>query len=186
MTMDVGRPETEQAPPIPHVSMIMDAVLTSRHVITGEVRMPGAPRRLVDLLNGIEGNYLQVHNGKLEVMPPAQGEPRPFGLAQVHLDEILFAMPRGGSVQQSDTFETVVKVAIDARFVLPDFEISGKAWVLADGQRPAGPILGARRFAPITDAIIISTQDPDRVWHEEILVVNLGPAVLCLPPGTDV
>ncbi len=184
--MDVGRLESEQAPPAPHISMIMEAVLTSRHVITGEVRMPGAPRRLIDLLNGIEGNYLQVHNGKLEVMPPSQGEPGPFGLAQVHLDEILFAMPRGASIEHGNAFETVVKVAIDARFVLPDFEISGKAWVLPDGQRPEGPLLGTRRFAPLTDVTIISTQDPDRVWREEILVVNLGPAVLCLPPGVDV
>ncbi|MDO8617212.1 MAG: hypothetical protein Q7T33_16005 [Dehalococcoidia bacterium] len=173
-----------EAIPQQSTAVLVEMVL-GRHRITGEVRLSGAPRRLLDMLNGIEGNFLQVHDGRLEDLMREGEEPHTFGLAQVHLDSILFATPRSEAPERGDSFDVVQKIPIEAVVIVPGFDISGRAFVLADGQRSEGPILGTRRFAPLADATIISADDRSRVWREPILVVNLARAVLCLPPGVE-
>ncbi len=159
--------------------------------VSGTIHVPGAPRRLVDIMNSIEGEFLLVHEGQIDDPSVEHGEARSFELAQVPLDAILFAMPRGGAPQQGSPFETVAKVPVRGTLLLPGLEISGEFHLLPDGRRSHNVMIATRRFAPMTDATVVSTHSPCKVWRESIVVVNLLRGFLYVPrpaagegPGT--
>ena len=162
--------------------VLVELVLEGQHRLTGEIQTAGIPRRLVDVLNGVEGTFAVVQDGCLQDLA-GDAEAQAIGAAQVPVDAILFAMPRGDSPRQGDTFETVAKVPVPAVIVLPEYEIRGKIFLLAGGQRRDGPIVATRRFAPVAEATITPRGGgPTRT--EAIVVVNLCRALLYLPSGT--
>src|SRR3989337_1527853 len=90
--------------------VLVELVLEGQHRLKGEIQTAGIPRRLVDVLNGVEGAFAVVQDGCVQDLSGEEAEPRTIGAAQVPVDAILFAVPRGGSPRQGDTFETVAKV----------------------------------------------------------------------------
>ena len=130
-------------------------------------------------MNSIEGDFVLVHEGQLDDPFVEHGEARSFDIAQVPLDAILCAMPRGGAPQQGSAFETVAKVPVPGTLLLPGLEISGDFYLLPDGRRAHNAIIATRGFAPVTDATVVSVAG--KVWREPIVVVNLLRGFLYVP-----
>ncbi len=156
--------------------------VTESCLVSGRVEISGAPRRLVDIMNSIEGKLAIVHEGTVADPWVEDSEARSFEIAQVPLDDILFALPRGDIPQQGSTFETVAKVPVPGTLLLPGLEISGDFYLLPDGRRTHNAIIAMTRgFAPVTDATVVSTRGAGKVWREPIVVVNLLRGFLYVP-----
>ncbi len=163
-------------------SGVLVEFVTESCLVSGRVEISGAPRRLVDIMNSIEGKFVIVHEGTVADPWVEDSEPRSFDIAQVLLDDILFAMPRGDTPQQGSTFETVTKVPVPSTLLLPGLEVSGDFYLLPDGRLTHNAVIAtARGFTPVTDATIVSTRGLNKVWREPIVVVNLLRGFLYVP-----
>lgn len=156
--------------------------VTESCLVSGRVEISGAPRRLVDIMNSIEGLFVIVHEGTVADPWVEDGEARSFDMAQVPLDNILFAMPRGDTPQQGSTFETLAKVPVPGTLALPGLQVSGDFYLLPDGRLTHNAMIAtARGFTPVTDATVVSTRGVTKVWREPVVVVNLMRGFLYVP-----
>jgi hypothetical protein len=163
-------------------SGVLAEIIVESLRVTGTIHVPGAPRRLVDIINSIEGDFVLVHEGQLDDPYVEHSEARSFDIAQVPLDAILCALPRGGAPQLGSPFETVAKVPVPGTLLLPGLEVSGDFYLLPDGRRTHNAIIAMTRgFAPVTDATVVSTRGLHKVWREPIVVVNLLRGFLYVP-----
>jgi len=175
-----------EAPPItafeppPTVSVPVEAVMGG-HRLTGELQGGRVPRRLVDILNSVDGAFLVVHAAQLDdPFKPTGAEPRHLETIQILRDAILFIMPRGGA-QPSDPFEVVKKVAAEATVVVPGFEISGRIYLMPDADPATIPLIGTHHFIPVTDATVTAGNGRSEVWREPVVLVNMTRALLYGP-----
>ncbi len=153
----------------------VEAVMDS-HRIRGELRLTGVPRRLVDILNSIDGGYVLIHGGQVDdPLKPGDG-PRRLSAIQLLRDAILFIMPRGGA-PPSDPFERVKKTPVPATIVVPGFEISGNVHLMPNVDPTGVPLIGTHHFIPVTDATISAGLGRSEVWQEPIVLVNLARAL---------
>jgi hypothetical protein len=179
MTDQATLPGPAAVPVLPHIEMTVELVIDSYRV-TGEIRSQGGPRRLVDILNTGEMPFVVVYDGELDD-PRIDDEPRRFGLIQVHLETILFAIPRSDSGVHPDPYEIVAKVPVPSTVTVPGYELSGNIYLLPE-MDPAGThLLGGRHFVPMTDVTIHANGDCDATWSEEIVVLNLARTRLFAP-----
>ena len=169
----------------PEEGVLVELVLEGHHRLTGEIQTAGIPRRLIDVLNGIEGVFAVIQDACLQDLAVEGSERKTIGIAQIPVESILLAIPRGNAPRQGDTFETVAKVPVPAVIVLPEYEIEGNVFLLAGTQRRDGAIVATRRFAPVGSATITATGGSGSSWTEEIVVVNLSRALLYLAPGAE-
>jgi hypothetical protein len=147
------------------------------HRLRGELQAGRVPRRLVDILNSVDGAYLVVHGGQLDdPFKPTGGEPRRLQTIQLLRDAILFIMPRGGA-QPSDRFEVVKKATTQATIVVPGFEISGTIYLMPGADPETVPLIGTHHFVPMTDATVTSGNGRSEVWREPVVLVNLARAL---------
>ncbi len=159
---------------------LVELVLDS-HRVVGEVRHGGAPRRLVDMMNAIDGEYLVVHDGQLDD-PFHEGEaPRHFAVIHVHRNAILLAVPRADAIRPASPFEVVAKVPVPATIVLPGLEVAGNIHLAPDADPALAPLLASKHFMPLTDAMVVSVLNPGLTWQEPLVVVNLARALLYAP-----
>jgi hypothetical protein len=158
------------------VELVMDS-----YRITGSLQSLGVPRRLVDVLNSVDGAFVIVNDGKLDDPLRPGDEPREFELVQVHMNTLLFAIPRSASQVHPDPFEIIQKVPVEATVALPGFEIVGSVFLLPQIDPAASQLLGSRHFVPMTDATVTSAMNPACTWHEPVIVVNLARALLFAP-----
>ena len=169
----------------PAEAVLVELVLEGHHRLTGEIQTAGIPRRLVDVLNGIEGDFAVIQEACLQDLAVEGSQSKSIGIAQIPVESILFAIPRGNAPRQGDTFETVAKVPVPAVIVLPEYEIAGNVYLLPGTERRDGPIVATRRFAPVGGATITATSGGRQSWTEEIVVVNLSRALLYLARGAE-
>lgn len=161
------------------VELVMDS-----YRVKGELQSIGAPRRLVDVLNSVDGAFVIVHGGQLDDPLHEDDEPRKFELVQVHLNTLLFAVPRSASQVHPDPFEIIQKVPVAATIALPGFEISGNVFLLPQIDPAGSQLLGSRHFVPMTDVTVTSATNRACVWREPVIVVNLARALLFAPRGS--
>jgi len=160
------------------VELVMDS-----YRIIGELRSQGGPRRLVDILNAVDASFILVHDGRLDDPLVEDDEPRAFEVVQLHLNTLLFAVPRGTLADVGNPVEAVRKVPVPATIALPGFEVTGNIHLLPEADPKRTALMGSRHFVPMTDATVIAAFNRNRVWREPIVVVNLARAVLFAPKG---
>jgi hypothetical protein len=165
---------TVQSPDAQNASV---ELLLDTYRVTGELVFAGSARRLVDILNSVDVNYVVVRNAKIDD-PWTEGDtPQNFIAIQVHLDNILIAIPRGEGVQHADQFEAVKKVSHSSLIALPNYEISGRVYLVPEISPDTAQML-TRHFTPVTDAEITAVPNKSVRWQEPLAVVNLSRAVL--------
>ena len=167
--------ETEQeacpgSPTGTRVELFLDS-----HCVAGELRYPGPPRRLVDILNAVESAIIALYNGELEGRFHVDEAPRRFPVIHVRRDAILLAVPRGGPAPRFSPFEAVAKVPVHATIVLPGFEVTGNVHLPPNADLTLASLLASGRFIPLTDATIVAAQQ-GRTWRGPIVVANLARA----------
>lgn len=173
-------PQTVMQEAGPQAATFQLLVVVHTHWITGRVVGHGAPRRLTDFLNNCEGNLLVLRDGRVEHV--LNGEAHRFEVAQVPLETVLFAAPRGGLPHAGDPFERVTKTPVPVTLLIPGFQISGSVFTLPGTPLSQAPI-GARRFTPVADAVITPDGNGQRAWTEPIIALNTARAVICSPLG---
>ena len=157
----------------PDLGAQVEFVLDS-HRLSGEIRYRGAPRRLIDILNGIDVPLIAVYDAQLTDSSGTASGGRHFDAVHVRCDSILFAVPRSDPARSGTPFEAVAKTPVPVIIVLPGFEIAGNVHV-AVGVDAMQALLGGSRFVPVTDAEIRALGSK-QVGREPIVVVNLGRA----------
>ena len=151
------------------------------HRLTGEIRYRGAPRRLVDILNGIDVPLLAVHDARLTDSSGTGSDGRHFDAVHVRCDSIQFAVPHSDPARSGTPFEAVAKTPVPVTIVLPGFEITGNVHLAVGVDAMQAP-LGGSRFVPVTDAEILALGSA-QARREPIVVVNLGRAQVYGPRG---
>lgn len=157
------------------VELIMDS-----HRVSGELRYSGPLRRVVDLLNAIDGGYILIYDGVVDSATGNGEGQRAFEVAQVRRDAIMLAIPRTDTLPPPSSFEAVKKVPIPATLVVPGYEVSGNMHLVAEADPVTTPILSTRHFTPITDAVITPANGGPSL-KEKAVILNLACALFYAP-----
>lgn len=159
---------------VSRVELILD-----NYRVIGDIKQPGVPRRLVDLMNNTDVEFFVVRQGEID--DPFTDTDVPKGLAsiEIHRESILFAFPRGGDApEHGDAFETVKKVPVGCTVILPGFEVSGDVHFIPDVKPEDVPMLQNRHFIAVTDARIHASGGRAVTWEEPVAVVNVARAMI--------
>ena len=155
----------------PGVSRVEAEIVMGRYRVTGELRFPGPPRRFVDAMNTLETSFAVAFDARIEEAY-GEGEGHRFHVVQLQPEAILFAMKRSGEDPPPSGLDAVHKVPVRCKLILPGFEITGKMWQVPDADPRQVAVTGKRRFAPVTEAVIVSSYGA-RPWNEPLVAVNL-------------
>jgi hypothetical protein len=169
-----------RSPLLPYVEMTVELIIDGYRV-TGELHSPGRPRRLVDILNAVERPFIVVHEGELDDPAIDHDEPRRFEIVQVHLETILFAIPRSDSHVHPDPYEIIEKVPVPSTVTVPGYELSGNIFLLPEMDPAGSHLLGGHHFVPMTDVCIRPTGASTAGGSEPIVVLNLARTRLFAP-----
>ena len=173
-------PEPQDFAEQPALQIVPVEFVIDSHRINAEIRHPGAPRRLVDYLNAIDGPRITLHGCVVGDGDNAEAVGR-FEDAQIHRNAIIIAIPRGNMQFTARTLEVVQKRPVPAVLVLPGYDVSGNVYMVPDIDPTNTPLIGNHHFVPVTDATITPAGDPDLAWQEELVVVNMTRALLYVP-----
>ncbi len=154
----------------------VEMVLDGRWV-TGELAHAGGPRRLVDILNNLDGGVALLHNVEIDGAREDH-EPERFESMQVNLASILCAIPVGGDLQQADPFERVEKVPVEATVALPGLELTGNVYLVPGADPEATHMVGTRHFVPMTGVTITTCGSDGESRQRHVAVVNMARASL--------
>lgn len=150
------------------------------HRITGDFRYGGPPRRLVDLLNALDGGYATLFNGALGSAQKADEDMKDFEVAQVRRDAILYAIPLSATPAAGSYAEAVRKIPVPTTLGLPGYDITGNCYHAPEADPIMAPVLSSRSFIPMTDAVIRPTFKA-KIGREELVVVNLARVLVYAP-----
>ena len=186
MTSDDSYPTPSAAESGPAAGL--DAVTRARvelvldsHRITGALHYSGPPRRLVDVLNAMDGPYLPLYTVEIEGLFGAEHALERFEVVHLVRDAVLFAVPRDDRRPSPDSSEVVHKVPVPALILLPGFALRGNAHLVPDLDPRSVSMLGHRHFIPMTDVTAVSPRSDGPTWREPLLLVNLARAQLYGP-----
>jgi hypothetical protein len=70
---------------------------------------------------------------------------------------------------------------VQATIAMRGYEITGNVFLMPGMDPSASQILGSKHFIPMTDACVKSATNPDCVWREDVIVVNVARALLFAP-----
>ena len=189
---DPARPEPASEGFVIRAEFVLDG-----HRLVGDIRCPGVPRRLVDLLNSIDDPFLVLWDGELEEVAPPAGpdgrtptrvggipvgaspaaSKRHFDAVHVHRSAVLFAVPLT-ALSPWDSSETVARKAVAARLIVPGYEISGSVYLPPETDPRTARFFVDRGFIPVTDAEIEGPGDSASARREELVVLNLKQVLL--------
>jgi hypothetical protein len=153
------------------------------HRVTGDLRYGGPPRRLVDLLNALDGGYATIFDGFLDSPLRPDDEMKHFDVAQVRRDAIIYAIPLSGAPAPGSHDESVRKVPARTCLALPAYDITGYCFHVPDADPASVSMLSGRNFVPVTEAAIRPAFQAETV-REDIVVVNLARVLVYAPDST--
>lgn len=158
-------------------------LLLDTHRVTGIIEQSGPPRRLVDVLNTLDGPIATMRDALVEDLAGRGEEPRRCDLVQVKREAILLAIPVIQGPPPSGSPEAVQKRPIAATLLLPGLEVTGHVYLPQEADPRAVPLLGKANFVPVTHAEVTHITFGDIRRREPLVVVNLGRAQLYAPHG---
>jgi len=154
-------------------------LLLETHRVIGIIDQPGPPRRLVDVLNAIDGPVAVVRDGLVENLAHLNGEAQRFGLLQVNREAILLAIPVSNGPPPPRSREVVEKRPVVATLVLPGLQITGHVYLPPQADSGTLRLLGRDGFLPVTDAEVTQVAFGLCQRREPLVVVNLSTTILC-------
>jgi hypothetical protein len=149
------------------------------HRINAEIHHPGAPRRLVDYLNAVDGPRINIHNCRIG--EGDQGTAGVVSIAQIYRNAILMAIPRGNTTVTVRSLDLVPKRPVPATLVVPGYEISGNIYMVPQIDPQDTPLIGNHHFVPMTDATITPADPRYPAWQESLLILNMARTLLYAP-----
>jgi hypothetical protein len=171
--------ETPEQLDVPALQVVPLELIIDSHRITAEIHHLGAPRRLVDYLNAVDGPRITLHNGTIggdEVGPAGR-----FAIAQIYRNAILVAIPRGNTTFTARSLEVVPKRPVPAVLVVPGYDVAGNIYMVPQVNPSDTPLIGNHHFVPMTEARITPAGAPELAWEEPLLAVNMARALLYAP-----
>ncbi len=168
------------------ITRVVAEIIMGRYRLTGELRLPGLPRRFVDLMNALERSFAVAFDAVIEPLSAdGDGEKEArLDVVQLQPEAILFAIKRGGDEPPPNSFEAVKKVPVPSVIVLPGFKIVGKVWEIPGADPLRVALVGKHQFVPVTEAEVFSSYGAVS-WHEPFVAVNMGRALLYAPQATE-
>jgi hypothetical protein len=122
-------------------------MFTDSHVIRGHI--PTRLRRLSDVLNQAEQDFIVVNNATMEEFG-AKGQPDQAEFAQVNLSTLLFAVT--DDIVEPQPELRLSKAPEDALIIVPPFKVVGRIHVLPGRELREALAELTGRFIPLTDA----------------------------------
>ena len=171
---------TQDFPVLPAVQVVPVEFVIDSHRVNAEIRHPGAPRRLVDYLNAVDGPRIALHACSVGTDRDPESVGR-FDDAQIHRNAILIGIPRSTTQFTASNLELVRKRPVPAVLVLPGYDVRGNIYMVPDIDPTNTPLIGNHHFVPVTDATITPAGEPDRAWKEDLVVVNMTRCLLYVP-----
>jgi hypothetical protein len=164
----------------PSLQVVPVEFVIDSHRITAEIQHPGAPRRLVDYLNAVDGPRISLHNGSVGGGRNPDDSHR-FQIAQIFRNAVLIAIPRGNTTFTARSLEIVPKRPVPAVLVLPGYDVAGNIYMVPEIDPSSTPLIGGHQFVPVTHARITPAGDPGGAWEEPLVVVNMARTLLYAP-----
>lgn len=174
------QPEPQDFPVQPAVQVVPVEFVIDSHRINAEVRHPGAPRRLVDYLNAVDGPRINIYNCRVGQSDDQEAVGR-FEDAQFFRNAILIAIPRGNTTFTASALEVVHKRPVPAVLVVPGYDVKGNLYMVPEIDPRNTPLIGGHQFVPMTDATITPAGDPEHAWQEPLVIVNMARTLLYIP-----
>jgi hypothetical protein len=156
-------------------------LLLETHRVTGSIEHSSSARRLVDILNAIDGPIAVVRDAAAESLANPSDGPHHFKLLHVKRQAILLAVPQSDGSPPPDSVEAVEKQPAAATLILPSLEITGHVHLPPEADPGAVRLLGRRDFLPVTEAEVTETAFGFHRWRRPLVVVNLARALLYAP-----
>lgn len=157
-----------------------ELLLETRRV-TGTVEQSGPARRLVDILNTIDGPVAVLRDATAESLANPSDAACHFELLHVKREAILLAVPLSVGSAPPRGMEAVEKQPAAATLVLPGLEITGHVHLPPEADPAAVRLLGRRDFLPVTEAEVTEVAFGFHRWRRPLVVVNLERALLYAP-----
>src|SRR5436309_11902768 len=172
-TLPASVPDFLRAP-TEQLGVIDTELVLDTRLVTGEIRYTGVTRRLVDILNALEGGYLTMHARTLRT---AVGRSLEFDVIQIARSSILLAFPHQGSASRVQPGELIEKRRRLVTIVLPGCEVSGY-FHAALGIDPsvAATVSFGKRFLALTDVTVTVMDGEMSTRFEPIALLNTAHA----------
>jgi len=151
------------------------------HRVTGTLDQTGVQRRLVDLLNTMDGPVLTLREASVESLADPDEQPRRCRVLQVRRQSVLLAVPITAAAPPRDGLEAVEKMPAAATILLPGIEVTGQIYLPPGADPGSVPLLGRHDFLPVTNAVVTQSAFAIVRWEQPLVVVNLDRAVLYAP-----
>ena len=169
-------PPTESVPDFLSASTDQPSVIEAEVILdgrqaSGEIRLTRGSRRLVDILNTLDGGYLTMHQGTLR---DGSGRCLEFDLIQLTRSTILLAFPHQGSASRINPGEVIEKHRRLVTVIMPGCQVSGY-FHAALGVDPSVATAAAgvgNRFVAITDATITVIDGDVPTRFEPVALLN--------------
>jgi hypothetical protein len=169
-------PPTESVPDFLRTSpdqlgVIEAELLLDGRQVAGEIWLARGARRLVDILNALEGGYLTMHKGTLR---DGFGSCLEFDLIQLTRSSILLAFPHQGSASRINPGEVIKKHRRLVTVIMPGCQVSGY-FHAALGVDPSVVTTTAsigNRFVALTDATITVIDGDMPTRFESVALLN--------------
>jgi hypothetical protein len=173
-------PEPQDFPSEPAIQIVPVEFVIDSHRINAEIRHPGAPRRLVDYLNAVDGPRINLYNCAVG-QTDDEGAVGRFDDAQLFRNAIIIAMPRGNTTFTATSLEVVHKRPVPAVLVVPGYDVKGNLYMVPEIDPRNTPLIGGHQFVPMTEVTITPAGAPARAWPEPLAIVNMARTLLYVP-----
>jgi hypothetical protein len=180
----VAAPEPAvEAPPeyeAPSLQIVPVEFIIDSHRINAEIQHPGAPRRLVDYLNSVDGPRINLHNCRVGQAADPESAGR-YPIAQLFRNAILIAIPRGNTTFTARSLDLVPKRPVPATLVVPGYDVSGNIYMVPQIDPNDTPLIGNHHFVPMTETTVTPADPRYPAWQEPLLIVNMSRTLLYAP-----
>ena len=156
-------------------------LLLEAHRVSGVIVQSGPPRRLVDVLNAIDGPVAMVRDAVVESLADPEQAPHRFGVLHVRREAILLGIPFSAGAPAPGGLEVVEKRRAAVSLVLPGLEVTGHVYLAPQADPGSARLLGRRDFLPVTEAEVTQFTFALNRWRQPLVVVNLKRVLLYAP-----
>lgn len=168
--------------PEQHDDLVAKAeLLLESHRVTGTLEQPGAPRRLVDILNNPDGPALVMRDATVESLASPGEAAHSHEVLHVRREAILLAVPVTAGAPSSGDPEVVDKRRTAATLMLPGLEITGHIYLPPEADPSLVRLVGRHDFLPVTDAEVTHVTFGPARWRRPLVVVSLERVTLYAP-----
>src|SRR6266508_2229060 len=155
------------------LSVIVAELILDRRQVTGEIRLAGVTRRLVDILNALDSGYLTMHKGTLRDSSDICLE---FDMIQLTRSSILLAFPYQGSTSRIDPGEVIEKHRRLVTVIMPGCQVSGYFHAALGVDPSVATARVGNRFVALTDATITVIDGDRPTRFESVALLNTAHA----------